>query len=131
MTLPWARMRGGSGPPITPSAERGIRAQAENKASPVDSRRQRQRRSAEPTLARVVGEVVVALVALSIVVGAAVALPVWLSRSYAIGLTAAILIASLLVLAFKSRRGLRRRLHHQNHPAHPNAQPSGPGQLSS
>jgi Flp pilus assembly protein TadB len=113
MTLPWARMRGGSGPPITPSAERGIRAQAENKASPVDSRRQRQRRSAEPTLARVVGEVVVALVALSIVVGAAVALPVWLSRSYAIGLTAAIVIASILLLAFKSRRGLRRRLHHQ------------------
>lgn len=97
----------------------------------MDSRRQRQRRSAKPTLARVVGEVVVALVALSIVVGAAVTLPVWLFRSYAIGLTAAIVIASIIALALKSGRGLRRRLQHQNHPAHPHARPSGPGQLSS
>jgi hypothetical protein len=101
------------------------------KASPVDSLRQRQPRSAKPTLAQVLGEVGVALVALSILVTAAVALPVLLSRFYAIGLTAAIVIASILVLAFKSRRGLRRRLHHQNRPAHPNAQPSGPRQLSS
>jgi Flp pilus assembly protein TadB len=54
-----------------------------------------------------------ALVALSIVVGAAVALPIWLSHSYAIGLTAAIVIASILVLAFRSRRGRRRHLHNQ------------------
>lgn len=131
MTLPWARMLGGSGPPITASAEPGSPPRAGKTAGPVDSGWQRQRRSTKPTLAQVLGEVGVALVALSILVAAAVAPPILLPRIYAIGLMAAIVIASILLLAVKSRRGLRRRLHHQNHLAHPDAQPSGPGQLSS
>lgn len=74
-------------------------------------RPQRKRRSAKGTLVRIAGEVGVALVALIIVVGTAVALPVWLSRSYGIGLTAVIVIASIVVLAFRSGPRRRRRPH--------------------
>lgn len=66
--------------------------------------RQRQRQSVKPTFPQILGEVGVALVALSILVGAAVSLPVLFSRFYAIGLTAAMLIVSIFVLAFRSRR---------------------------
>ena len=67
-------------------------------------------RGRKPTVGRLVAEVAVALIALTIVVGSAVALPLLLSRSYPIGLTAMVVIASILMLAFSSRHRRRRRL---------------------
>lgn len=77
------------------------------------------RRSEKPNLARIAGEIGVAMVAL-IVVGAAVLLPVALSRSQSIVVTAVIAIAVIVVLAVAGSRpprsnGGNRRKGPQNH----------------
>jgi hypothetical protein len=58
---------------------------------------------------RMAAEIGLALVALAIVVGAAVALPVWISRSYAAGLAATMVVVSILILAVGSQRRRHRR----------------------
>ena len=63
------------------------------------------RRSEKPSLARIAREIAVAMAALIIVVCAAVILPVALSRSHAIVVTAVIAFALVAGLAATGRHG--------------------------